>query len=254
VVIAVFENTSYTTVAGNRDAPYLNEVMKRAAVFANAHGVTHPSQPNYIALFSGSTQGVTDDHCPVDFTGKPNLGRQLLDAGLSFTGYSEDLPSPGYLGCSSARYAAKHNPWVDFDNVPARANQPYSAFPTGASPTDFGKLPTVSFVIPNLCNDMHDCGTAAGDRWAKSHLDPYLRWAEEHNSILVVTFDENDNSPRNQILTLFAGAGVKAGVYDESVDHYRVLRTLEAFYGLAPIGEAARTAPITDVWRPIVGY
>jgi acid phosphatase len=244
VVVAVFENKSYDKVAGNGSAPYLNALMKRAALFTNARGVAHPSQPNYLALFSGSTQGVTDDHCPIDLKGRPNLGRQLLDASLSFTGYSEDLPRAGYLGCSSARYAAKHNPWVDFDNVPASANQPYSAFPT-----DFAKLPTVSFVVPNLCNDMHDCGIAAGDRWAQAHLDAYLRWADQHNSLLVVTFDENDGSPRNQILTFFAGAGVKPGSYPEPVDHYRVLRTVQAFYGLAPIGQAARTAPIADVWR-----
>jgi acid phosphatase len=244
VVVAVFENKSYATVAGNKGAPYLNALLKRSAVFTNAHGVAHPSQPNYLALFSGSTHGVTDDHCPVRLKGKPNLGRQLLDGGLSFTGYSEDLPKAGYPGCSNARYAAKHNPWVDFDNVPASANQPYTAFPT-----DFAKLPTVSFVVPNLCNDMHDCGTPAGDNWARAHLDGYLRWADQHNSLLIVTFDENDGSPHNQILTFLAGAGVKPGVHPEPVDHYRVLRTIEALYGLPPIGEAARTDPVTDVWR-----
>ncbi|HEV7897184.1 MAG TPA: alkaline phosphatase family protein [Planosporangium sp.] len=244
VVIAVFENKSSEQVSGSKSAPYLNALMKRAAVFTNSHGVAHPSQPNYLALFSGSTHGVTDDHCPVDLDGKPNLGRQLFDAGLSFVGYSEDLPRAGFLGCSHAKYAAKHNPWVDFNNMPASANQPYSAFPTG-----FAELPTVSFVVPNLCNDMHDCGTAAGDTWARAHLDAYLRWADQHNSILVVTFDENDGSPRNQILTLFAGAGVKPGSYPEPVDHYRVLRTIEAFYGLAPIGRAADITPITSVWR-----
>jgi acid phosphatase len=244
VVVAVFENKSYGQVAGDRNAPYLNALMKRAAVFTESHGVAHPSQPNYIALFSGSTHGVTDDHCPVDLDGKPNLGRQLLDAGLSFTGYSEDLPRAGFLGCSHGKYAAKHNPWADFSNVPASANQPYSAFPA-----DFAKLPTLSFVVPNLCNDMHDCGTATGDAWARTHLDGYLQWAEKNNSLLIVTFDENDGSPRNQILTLVAGAGVKPGTYPEPVDHYRVLRTLEAFYGLAPIGKAAGTSPITSIWR-----
>jgi acid phosphatase len=244
LVVAVFENKSYDTLAGNPQAPYLNSLMKQAALFTNAHGVAHPSQPNYLALFSGSTQGVTDDHCPVDLKGTPNLGRQLLDAGHTFAGYSEDLPSPGYRGCTSGRYAAKHNPWADFDNVPASANLPYGAFPS-----DYATLPTVAFVVPNLCNDMHDCGTAAGDIWARSHLAPYLAWAAQHNSQLLVTFDENDGSAGNQILTLFAGSGVKAGIYPESVDHYRVLRTIEAFYGLPPISHAASSVPITDAWN-----
>jgi acid phosphatase len=244
VVVAVFENKSYGQLVNNAKAPYLNGLMKQAAVFTDAHGVAHPSQPNYLALFSGSTQGVTDDHCPVDLKGQPNLGRQLLDAHLGFAGYSEDMPKAGYLGCKFAGYAAKHNPWVDFDNVPASANQPYTAFPS-----DFAKLPAVSFMVPNLCNDMHDCGIAAGDRWAEAHLDGYLRWADQHNSLLIITFDEDDGSPQNQILTLFAGAGVKPGLYSEPVDHYRVLRTIEAIYGLAPIGNAAKATPITGTWR-----
>jgi acid phosphatase len=96
---------------------------------------------------------------------------------------------------------------------------------------------------------MHDCGTARGDAWAAQHLDRYLRWADTHNSLLVVTFDENDGSAGNQILTLFAGAGVRPGRYGERVDHYRVLRTIEAFYGLPPIGAAAATTEISDIWR-----
>jgi acid phosphatase len=244
VVVAVFENRDYGQINGNSDAPYLNALMNRAATFVNAHGVAHPSQPNYLALFSGSTQGVTDDHCLDRIHGQPNLGRQLLDAGYTFTGYSEDLPAVGYLGCGHGRYAAKHNPWVDFDNIPAAANQPYTAWPA-----DPGGLPTLSFVIPNLCNDMHDCGIAAGDTWAKAHLDPYLRWADTHRSLLIVTFDENDGGRGNQILTLVAGAGVTTGVRTEGIDHYTVLRTIENLYGLPAIGKASAATPITGVGR-----
>src|SRR5262249_11245821 len=86
--------------------------QERRAVFTRAFAETHPSQPNYLALFSGSTQGVTDDSCPHTFAAD-NLARALLDAGRTFTGYSEGLPSPGYSGCSSGSYARKHNPWAD---------------------------------------------------------------------------------------------------------------------------------------------
>jgi hypothetical protein len=244
VVIAIFENKAYQDVAGNPRAPYLRGLLGRSAVFTEATGVTHPSQPNYLALFSGSTQGVTDDHCPVRLGDRPNLASQLIAAGRTFAGYSEDLPSVGYGGCGAGRYAAKHNPWADFNNVPASANQPFTAFPI-----DFGTLPTVAFVVPNLCNDTHDCDVATGDRWAAAHLDAYLRWADAHNSLLIVTFDENDGSPGNRILSMFAGANVKAGNYAEPVTHYRVLRTVESFYDLAPLGQAAATTPITDVWR-----
>jgi acid phosphatase len=194
-------------------------------------------------LFSGSTQGVTSDRCLTPFHDRPNLGAQLIGAGLTFTGYSEGLPAPGYRGCTHGRYAAKHNPWVDFDTVPAAANQPYSAFPK-----DFSALPSLAFVVPDLCNDMHDCGTAAGDAWAAEHLEPYRQWAAAHNSLLLVTYDEDDGSADNQILTLLTGAGVRPGQYSQRIDHYNVLRTLEDLFGLPGIGKAATAKPISGVW------
>jgi hypothetical protein len=239
VVVALFENKAYRQIKANPQAPYLNALTSAAATFTNAHAETHPSQPNYIALFSGSTQGVTDDRCLGRFHGRPNLGSQLIEAGYTFTGYSEDLPSPGYTGCAHGRYAAKHNPWVDFDNVPAAANQPYTAWPV-----DLSRLPTVSFVVPNLCDDMHDCGIGTGDAWAKAHLDPYLRWARAHDSLLIVTFDENDGEGGNQVLTLIAGAGVVPAVHTEPINHYSLLRTIESWYALAPIGAAAAATPV----------
>jgi acid phosphatase len=244
VVIVIFENKAYEQVAGSADAPYLNALAGRAAVFTDAHAVTHPSQPNYLALFSGSTHGVTDDGCPVRLGNEPNLARQLLDAGLTFVGYSEDLPAAGYHGCSQGRYAAKHNPWADFGNVPDSANQPLTDLPA-----DAGRLPTVSVIVPNICDDMHDCPIGTGDAWARAHLDGYLRWADSHHGLLVVTFDEDDNGPANHILTLAAGPMVRPGRYPEPVDHFRLLRTVETLYGLAPLGQAADTGPVTDIWR-----
>lgn len=243
VVIAVFENKSYAQIAGSGNAPYLNEVAAQGALLTNTRAETHPSQPNYVGLFAGTTYGVNSNKCPTNLGDRPNLGRQLLDAGLGFAGYSEDLPHAGYTGCSAGRYAAKHNPWVGFSNLPASVNLPLSAFPT-----DYSRLPTVSFVIPNLCHDMHDCPIAVGDRWAREHLDGYLRWAKTHNSLLIITFDEDDYHAGNQIYTVFAGAGVKPGRYAEPINHYRILATIEHLYGLPRLNEAAKTAPITDIW------
>jgi acid phosphatase len=127
--------------------------------------------------------------------------------------------------------------------VPDTENQPYSAWPT-----DFRQLPAVGFVIPDLCHDMHDCPVADGDRWARTYLDPYARWASGHNSLLIVTFDENDGRPGNRIFTLIAGAHIRPGQYSTPVSHYRLLHTIEAFYGLRPLGHAAETPPITDIW------
>src|SRR5215471_15206988 len=120
VLVVVLENKASTQIEGNPDAPYLNGLLASSAVMTASRAVAHPSEPNYLALFSGSTHGVTDDRCPLNLGDEPNLGRQLLDAGRTFAGYSEDLPSVGFTGCSSANsYAAKHSPWVHFGNLPA---------------------------------------------------------------------------------------------------------------------------------------
>jgi hypothetical protein len=205
--------------------------------------VTHPSEPNYLALFSGSTQGVTDDSCPHTFS-TANLGSELIAAGGSFIGYSEDLPAPGSAVCTSGAYARKHNPWVNFSNLSASVNQPWTSFPT-----DFNTLPTVSIVVPNQNNDMHNGTIQAGDTWLQQHLDAYAQWAKTHNSLLIVTYDEDDSTANNQIPTIFFGPMVNPGRYSQSINHYNVLRTLEEMYGLPHAANSATALPITDVWN-----
>jgi len=244
VVVVVMENHSYADIIGNTsDAPWINALATYGAKFSSSFAIEHPSEPNYLDLFSGSNQGVTDDSCPHTFSNVANLGRQLIDAGFTFVGYSEDLPAAKPKTCTSGNYARKHNPWVNFNDVPAASNQSFAAFPS-----DFSYLPTVSFVVPNLCNDMHNCSIATGDAWLQAYIDPYAQWARTHNSLLVLTWDEDDYSQSNQIPTLFAGTLVIPGDYAEMIDHYTVLATLEAIYGLPPIAGAATRTAIADVW------
>jgi len=244
VVVVVMENEGWGAIIGNPAAPYINSLAATGANFSQAYAVTHPSQPNYLSLFSGTNQGVTDDSCPHHFVGIPNLGSQMIAAGFSFGGYSEDLPSVGYTGCSVASYHRRHNPWVNFDTVPSASNRPFSAFPT-----DYSMLPRLSFVVPNLCNDMHDCPIATGDAWLSAHLDGYAQWAGSHASLLVVLWDEDDYSGSNRVPEIFVGATVQPGTYAETFDHYDTLRTLEDMFGLAPLGNAATATAIVDIWN-----
>jgi acid phosphatase len=243
-VIVVMENHTYGAVIGSPQAPYLNQLARQGALFTDSHGVTHPSEPNYLALFSGSTQGISDDSCPHRFTAA-NLGSELIAAGQSFAGYSEDLPATGSAVCASGGYARKHVPWINFVNLPAADSKPFSAFPAG----NYARLPTVSFVIPNLCDDMHDCPVATGDTWVKAHLSGYARWAATHDSLLIVTWDENDDSPGNQIPTIFAGQRVRSGRYAQPITHYNALRTIENLYRLPVLGRAATASPISGIWK-----
>ncbi|WP_344655630.1 alkaline phosphatase family protein [Catenulispora subtropica] len=248
VVVVLFENKEDKQVHGSSTAPYFNALAARGATFTNSTGVTHPSQPNYLALFSGSTQGVSGDDClsAGKFAG-PDLGGELIAAGKTFAGYSESMPSDGFTACTGkgpgGDYASKHNPWRDFSDVPAADNRTFAAFPQ-----DFSQLPTVSFVVPNMCDDMHDCGVATGDAWLKAGLGAYADWAPAHNSLLVVTFDEDDFTEANVIPTIIVGAGVKPGPTAQHIDHYAMLRTLEDLYGLPHAGASAQAAPITGIW------
>ena len=243
IVVVIFENRHRSSVTGSGQAPYLKKLAAKGANMTHSSGVTHPSQPNYLALFSGSTRGVKSNACPKHFRKADNLGHQLRKAGLSFIGYSESLPKTGFRGCVSGRYMRKHNPWVNFGTLPASTNRPFTAFPH-----DYRKLPTVSFVSPNMCHGMHDCSVRTGDRWMKEHFDRYARWAPRHNSWLIVTFDENAGGRVKPIFTILVGEGIRPGRYGERMNHYTLLRTIEAAYGLPPLGRAKTASPLSTIW------
>jgi arylsulfatase A-like enzyme len=245
VVVVIFENRATSQILG--EAPYISSLAAGGANFTNFFAETHPSQPNYFALFSGGTQGTTSDACPPHGApyGTANLASELIDAGRSWGSFNESLSAEGSTACGNAKgYARKHNPWFSFTNVPADTGHTFAQWPT-----DFGTLPTVSFVIPNLCHDMHNCAVGTGDTWLKRELGSYARWAATHNSLLVVTFDEDDKHHDNRIATIFSGAHVRPGTYRRRLDHYNLLRTIEDLYGTGHAGRAASAEPISGVWQ-----
>jgi acid phosphatase len=242
VVVVVEENHAASAVLGNKAAPFINSLAAGGALMTQSYAVAHPSQPNYLALFAGDTFGVDSDACPLNLGEAPNLAAQLISAGYSFGGFSEGLPAEGSTVCRAGGYARKHAPWVNFSNVPAGASKSLGAF------TGDGSLPTVSFVVPDLDDDMHDGSIAGADGWLAAHLTGYANWAEANNSLLIVTWDEDDNRADNHIATIFYGAGVRPGAYDAPIDHYSVLATIQDVYGLPRTGRAVSAAPVTGIW------
>lgn len=244
VIVIVEENKSYAQIVGNRHAPYINMLATRGALFTNAHGVTHPSLPNYLSLFAGVAND-NGDGCPA--TGispnAPNIGSELIAAKRSFAGYSESLPASGSTICAAGSYGRKHAPWVAFSNVPRSDNRTFAELPT-----DYAHLPTLAFVIPNVDDDMHDGTIAAGDDWLAKHLAPLLSWADRNDTLVVLTWDEGLDAD-NTVATVFYGPMVKPGRYSERVSHLNVLRTLEDLYGLEHTGAAGGVATIADCWR-----
>jgi phosphatidylinositol-3-phosphatase len=246
VIVVIEENKSFDDIAGNsKEAPYLNELIPHAALFTQSYGVAHPSQPNYFALFAGRTNS-DGDACAV--SGIPptadNLGTELLTHGLTFVGYAEGLPAPGYRGCIAGDYARKHAPWAYFTTIPASAIQPFTAFPH-----DYAKLPTVAFLIPDLQDDMHSGSIAHGDAWLRRTLSPLVAWAARHETLIIITWDESSAPLSNHIPTLFVGPMVRPGRYAEPITHYAVLRTIEDMYGLPHAGHAGEVQPIVECWR-----
>ena len=160
IVVVVMENRSDSQIVHNRNAPYLNTLLAQSANYSDFHAETHPSQPNYLALVSGSTHQVRSDSCDYRFR-TDNLGDEVLDAGLTFTAYTESLPVDGVQPCADlgAEYTRAREPWTDFGDVPGVLNQTFSTFPH-----DYAKLPVLSFVIPNLRDSMHSGSVARGDR------------------------------------------------------------------------------------------
>ena len=245
VVVVIEENRSFTQImdSQNRDS-YIHALAKRGMLFTKSYGVTHPSQPNYLALFSGTTHGIINNVCPLAFD-TDNLATALLDAGLSFASYAESLPETGDMTCLSGAYARKHNPVVNWQGtrLPASVIQRFADFPK-----DFSRLPTIAFVIPDMNNDMHDGSFADADNWLKMHIAPYVDWAMKHNSLLILTWDEDHYQSNNRIATILVGPMVKAGTSDQRINHYNVLRTLLDFYGLPPLGASTDADPIKGIW------
>src|SRR5260370_12301642 len=249
----------------------MNRLAREGALLTRMFGEEHNSEGNYFWLFSGSNHNVGfDDKVPaVKFTDS-NLGAALLARGLSFKGYSQSLPAIGAdidvtpAGCQyPCLYGRKHGPWMSFANVPngptpdSSSNLRFTDFPA-----DYDRLPTVAVVIPDVDHDMHNGAprdsVPAGDRWLAQNLDRYHQWAKTHNSLLIVTWDESDNttnylgltdpgavqdgSPQrrvaqNRIATIISGARIKPGfVEPTAATHVTLLRTIEAMYGLARSG------------------
>ena len=200
VVVVIEENHAFDQVIGSNDAPFINQLAREGVLLTSMFALTHPSQPNYLHLFSGSNQGVENDSLPQEtpFV-TPNLGAALLEKGYSFSGYSAGLPTMGSTVERADAYRRRHNPWVNWQDdrddrssyaLPSAVNLPFSSFPS--HPSEFTSLPTVSFVIPDLDNDMHDGTIQQADTWLQTNLSAYQDWSQANNSLLIVTWDEDD--------------------------------------------------------------
>lgn len=244
VTLVIMENKDFERVVRNPTAPYFNNTLvPEGVLLRNSHAVGHPSEPNYLELFSGSNQGIHSDKCPVYFAAT-NVASELIAAGKTFAGYSESMPRDGFKGCGKGLYDRDHNAWVDFKNVPASDNLIYHGFPS--KPASF------VWITPNLCHDTHNCPVRIGDTWLSENLPPIIAWDKKHDGLLIVTWDEAapDKSHKDHIPTVLVGPMIKAGIVDrEDVDHFSVLHTIMQIFQLPCIANDCGAPLITGIWK-----
>jgi phospholipase C len=251
VVIILEENKPAVDVMGNAAASYLNELAASYATATNYSAITNPSLPNYLALTSGTTGGITTDCTPNSENCQvpgPNLADRVEASGRTWRMYAEGMPEPCAME-SAGRYAVKHVPFLYYPSVTDDTKRcashvvPFSDFAHDMSSAK--GMPDLSIISPDLCNDMHDCSIETGDRWLAREVPKILAsTAFTKNSLLVVTFDEGNRSD-NTISLIFAGpAAKKHAVSKAPYNHYSLLHTIEASWQLKPLTTNDREAPL----------
>jgi hypothetical protein len=246
VVALVMENKEQGRVLGSQSAPFLNRLARRGGVATESFGVRHPSLPNYIALISGSTQGITDD-CTGCTANARNIADQLEAAHRTWGAYLEGLPRPCARPSVTGRYAKKHDPFAYDDNIAATPARCGRRVPLRRLAGDIARdrLPDFVFIAPDLCNDTHDCGVGTGDRFLARVVPALLSGLGPHG-FLVVTYDEGDSdrgccggSHGGRIATIVAGPDVLPGArMTQPIDHYGVLASIEDGFSLPRLGAA----------------
>jgi acid phosphatase len=242
VVVVVMENKHYADVIGDPGAPWTTKIARGCATAKSYAQVATPSRPNYLALAAGSTFDCAgSDADPVIGTCNPTSGslfKQVIDGGGTAISYAEAMTGNCDM-TSHGTYAVKHNPWPYFAAERSLCQQYDQPMPAGV---DVANLPSLLLMIPDLCNDTHNCPVGTGDAWLAAHLQPvfdspaYL----DGSTAVIVTYDEYTNVPN-----VFASASVEEGVSaGGATSHYGLLRTIDDLLGLTPLGQAAAAASL----------
>jgi hypothetical protein len=248
--LIVLENHEFDEVIGASDAPYLNELASQGALATNFYAITHPSLPNYLALFAGSTFGI-EENCSGCLASGANLATQLSAASVSWRAYIGAMPSACFTGAEAGKYAKKHNPFMYFPSVTANPSLCARVVPEARLQADLarGRLPAFAWITPDLCQAAHDCAFGSADQYLREVV-PRLRRQLGPNGLLAITFDEGTTSAGccggaagGHIATVLLGPEVRRGFrLRGQYSLYSLLATVEDRFGVARLGHA-RGAP-----------
>ena len=209
--------------------------------------MTHPSLPNYLALTSGSTHGITDDQPPARHrVAGPSIFSQVSAAHGTWATYAESM-SGRCARVSTTLYAVKHNPAAYYTSLASTCSS--ADLPLG-TPTSgpliqalrTNRLPTFALIVPNMCHDTHDCSVSTGDAWLGTWLPRILSSSayQAGRTAVFITWDEDDESHGNQVMLLEVAPSVPPGwTLTGRVTHLNLLRTTEDMLGLAALVPSA---------------
>jgi len=253
VFIVLEENNDYSSVTSS-SMPYLTGLAAQYGLATQYYANTHPSIGNYLDMTSGTVLTNDDSYSGSPFN-VPNIFRSLIAAGKSWKGYAEDLPSTGFVDYTQievGQFASRHFPpiyYTDVHDNPAQAQNvvPFTQFATDLAN---GTLPNYSFIVPNLCNDAHDCSLNTADSWLQQNIDPLVRSAffQQNNCLLIITFDEaggdNTNGGGQVYWVAVSPTKSKRGYVSTTLyQHQSTLRLMLKGLGVTSFPGDAATAP-----------
>jgi len=221
VFLIYMENKGVGDIVGSPNAPYINSLINNNGYADNYYALGHPSDPNYFRIMGGSDFGI-DYNPSANAIDAPSLMQEMDQAGISWAGYAQSMPSPGDI-VSSGDYSVDQLPFAQFsyvyDNTPAYLQEhllPMTQLQDNlADPNTFPEFTWIAadedhnmegpinslggivhFIASQLTN--HQYNVTAGDQFVEqeiSTIENSPTWTDPtQQDAIIVTFDEDNNN------------------------------------------------------------
>ncbi len=287
VFVIMMENTGFDSLIGNPNAPFINFAAKTYGLATNYTGVSHPSQPNYIAATSGALNGVFNDN---DITiDVPNIVDQIEGSGRTWKAYMQSFSlctTPLDHACGNQLYERKHNPFISYKDVQTNPVRVAKIVDFSQFSTDLvnNSVPAYSWISPDQCHDMHGRAATPSDPCDFSQVQSLIATGDTFlsqtvsaimnsrawtgNSVIFITWDESDfpfsdvsgccdavpGAGGGHVVTLtISHSDHSARTSNVAYNHYSMLSTIEGGWQLGCLAftcDTANVPPMSDLVGP----